>query len=1012
MMKQLYSKIPALVLTLIVGLMATSTAFGTATIVIENGDGPGVGFNDPTPVPAVGGNNGTTLGQQRLNAFQFAANIWGSTLVSGPTITIHATWENLTCTANTGTLGSAGATSIRGNFPGAVFTNTWYSVALANALSNSDLNGSTAEINARFNSNLGNTGCLEGLSWYYGFDTNPGTNGIDLVTVLIHEFAHGFGFQTFTDRATGAQPSGFPSIYDKFLFDSTTGKTWPQMSDAERVASALNTNNLVWNGPQVVSDVPSVLVMGVPILTVNSPAAITGDYQVNTAAFGSALTSSGVTAEVVQALDPSNASGTLTTDGCSALTNAAAVSGKIALIDRGTCTFVVKVKNAQNAGAVGVIIANNVVDGIPPGMGGTDPTITIPVLSITQTKGNKIKAQLASGVNATLRFDFAARAGADSSGRARMYAPDPLEGGSSVSHFDWVAFPNQLMEPVFSADLSHSVAPPQDLTFSLLKDIGWLGAGGPPPSPTPTPSPPANNNFANAQTISGCTGGVIGTNVGANKEPGEPSHEPDGDPGGGSVWYQWTAPATGVVTITTLGSNYDTELAVYTGNAVGSLTTIVKNDDQAFPDIVTSSVNFPATAGTVYKIAVDGYGNDRGNIVLNWSQNGCTDVWQSTTLTNSQVEIKTWTTGGRTSAYLKLLFPNAGYRVTNWGSAVRTGNDFTADASIEKFSGGSVQAVTTTAQIYDLGPLADGNYTFTFKNSGTLVKSQSFTVSSTVPPPNPIDDAGEFVKQQYRDFLNREADPAGLAFWTNNITKCSDPAQRPPGQTEAQCTLRQRETTSGAFFLSPEFQYTGYYVYRMYVGALGRQPKLSEFTPDAQFVGNGIIVNGALSAAKINQNKADFAQQFVNCTDPAKYRCAEFKVMYDKLTDQQYVDALFVKTGVNASASDRSALVAELAANPTTGRGSVLQKIVDGINVISEGNQQFNTTYGQAFYNSEFNRAFVQLEYFGYMKRDPDDAGYAFWLGKLNLFGGNFVNAEMVLAFISSPEYRARFGQP
>jgi hypothetical protein len=86
--------------------------------------------------------------------------------------------------------------------------------------------------------------------------------------------------------------------------------------------------------------------------------------------------------------------------------------------------------------------------------------------------------------------------------------------------------------------------------------------------------------------------------------------------------------------------------------------------------------------------------------------------------------------------------------------------------------------------------------------------------------------------------------------------------------------------------------------------------------------------------------------------------------------------------------------------------------VVDGVVVLGEGNQQFTTTYGQAFYDQQFTRAFVQLEYFGYMKRDPDDAGYAFWLGKLNQFGGNFVNAEMVLAFISSPEYRARFAQP
>jgi uncharacterized protein DUF4214 len=125
------------------------------------------------------------------------------------------------------------------------------------------------------------------------------------------------------------------------------------------------------------------------------------------------------------------------------------------------------------------------------------------------------------------------------------------------------------------------------------------------------------------------------------------------------------------------------------------------------------------------------------------------------------------------------------------------------------------------------------------------------------------------------------------------------------------------------------------------------------------------------------------------------------------------VDKLFQTTGINASAADRAALVNELMQmNPTTGRASVLQKVVDGINVISEGNQQFTTTYGEAFYNAESNRAFVLLQYFGYMKRDPDEAGYAFWLGKLNQFNGNFVSAEMVLAFISSPEYRARFGQP
>jgi hypothetical protein len=386
-------------------------------------------------------------------------------------------------------------------------------------------------------------------------------------------------------------------------------------------------------------------------------------------------------------------------------------------------------------------------------------------------------------------------------------------------------------------------------------------------------------------------------------------------------------------------------------------------------------------------------------------------VWEPTVLAASQAELSSWTSQGTSYAYLKLSFPKDGFRVVDWGTVVRVGNDFSANASVEKWTGISVLAVTTTAQIYDLGILTPGNYNFAFKNSGTVVKTLAFSIGGS-PQPNPIDDARFFVKQQYLDFLNRQADQAGEDFWTDNITKCADPARRPPGQTVAQCTLRQRETTSGAFFLSPEFQYTGYFIYRIYQGGLSRRPKLSEFTPDALFIGNGIIVNGQLSGAKINQNKADFAAQFVNCVDPAKYRCSEFKAIYDGLTNQQYVDKLFLNTGVNASAADRMALVNELGANPTTGRATVLQKVVDGINVISEGNQQFTTTYGQTFYNSELNRAFVQFEYFGYLRRDPDDAGYAFWLAKLNQFNGDFVAAEMVLAFISSPEYRARFGQP
>ncbi|MFY9620119.1 MAG: PA domain-containing protein [Pyrinomonadaceae bacterium] len=475
-MQSLVKKLPAFGLALILTLVAAAEASAQANIVILNGDAAGVGFNDPTAVAPVGGNSGTTLGQQRMIAAQAAANIWGASLVSGPTITIRGVWSTtLACTSTSGTLASAGNNSnIFRNFSGAE-PGFWYGNALANALSNLDRNGPTThEINANFNLNLGTPGCFDNAFWYYGLDNNHGPNGIDLVNVMLHEFGHGLGFQTFTNKATGEQVGDdtngrFPSIYDRYLFDNTAGKSWPQMTNAERAASAINTGNLVWVGPQVLADVPNV-VSGTPRLRVNSPAGIAGNYPVGTASFGPGLSPAGTTADVAP---------TIPADGCSAITNS--VSGKIALIDRGNCNFTVKTKNAQNAGASAVVIVDNVSAPTPPGMGGTDNTILIPAVSITQANGNTIKAQLTAGVNATLLADASTLAGTDANRRPLMYAPNPLEGGSSVSHWDLSLLPNQVMEPNVAGDLLHVVVPPRDLTYSLFRDLGWnTGAPAPP----------------------------------------------------------------------------------------------------------------------------------------------------------------------------------------------------------------------------------------------------------------------------------------------------------------------------------------------------------------------------------------------------------------------------------------------------------------------------------------------------------------------------------------------------
>lgn len=453
-------------------------AQSAVSIVINNLDGPGVGFNDPTPAVPVGGNTGTTVGQQRQIAFAYAANIWGATLTSSVPIVINASFQPLTCTATGAVLGSAGATQVHANFPGAPRADTWYSFALANKIAGVNLDATSAQINARFNVNLGTAGCLPGSPWYYGLDGNEGA-GIDFVAVLMHEMGHGLGFQTFTSGSTGSVFAGLPSVWDHYLLDTVTGKTWVESTAAERVASAISINNLVWSGPLVTAAVPSVLRVGLPGVAISGPASgpLNGaSLLAGEASFGAPLTVPGVIADVMPVV-------TLTGGGpgCGPLASndARAVSGRIALIDRGVCGFTVKVKNAQNAGAIGVLIADNVAGSPPPGLGGSDPTITIPAVRITLADGNAIKTQLAtrsrtsSGVVARIGLFGTQIAGGDASGRIKMYAPNPFQGGSSVSHYDTTATRNQLMEPAINSDLTQSVSPPIDLTLPLFQDIGW-----------------------------------------------------------------------------------------------------------------------------------------------------------------------------------------------------------------------------------------------------------------------------------------------------------------------------------------------------------------------------------------------------------------------------------------------------------------------------------------------------------------------------------------------------------
>jgi hypothetical protein len=250
----------------------------------------------------------------------------------------------------------------------------------------------------------------------------------------------------------------------------------------------------------------------------------------------------------------------------------------------------------------------------------------------------------------------------------------------------------------------------------------------------------------------------------------------------------------------------------------------------------------------------------------------------------------------------------------------------------------------------------------------------------------PIDGAQFFVRQHYHDFLNREPDASGLAFWTNEITSCG---------SDAQCIEIKRINVSAAFFLSIEFQNTGYLAYRFYNAALNRPnglPRYLELMRDSQAVGRGIVVGATGWEAQLEANKVTYANEFVSRP--------EFTTLYPtSLTPTQFVDALYAHAGITPSATERQAAIDEIN-NPSGARGRVLRRVAD------------NSTLN----SRETNRAFVLMEYFGYLRRNPDDPpdnnlnGYNFWLDKLNQFNGNFVDAEMVKAFITSPEYRQRFG--
>jgi len=457
----------------VLGALAFAGGAGATTITVINNNSAGVGFNDTsTPAAGIGCQPGDTLGACRLRVFQTAADQWERLLNSTVEIQVRAAMDAQNCSGTSAVLGSAGALSSHANFLNAPRANIAYPQALANSYAGTDLNIISPDIQATFNLALDTGTCLNGTAgWWYNTDPSVAipNDRTPLLPVVFHEIGHGLGFSSGVNTANGAYITGItPSIWASYLYDVETGKYWKDMTNAERVASSINDPDLVWTGPR--TSKLSRKFLGPPAkVTINSPAGIAGNYDAQTAEFGASVASNPVTGGVVLVDDGVTGAGTIN-DGCETpYVNAAAVAGKIALIDRGVCVFALKVKNAQLNGAIGVIVANNVAAGFPS-MAGADATIMIPSLGVTQATGTTIKGSLPSpGVNATLGQLASGPLSGTNSGCVRMFAPNPLQSGSSVSHFHSDAFPNLLMEPALNRSIFNKV----DLTLPLFADIDW-----------------------------------------------------------------------------------------------------------------------------------------------------------------------------------------------------------------------------------------------------------------------------------------------------------------------------------------------------------------------------------------------------------------------------------------------------------------------------------------------------------------------------------------------------------
>lgn len=449
---------------------------GAAVLQAIYDDPAGFGFNDSTPAAPAPGNPAATLGGQRRAVLEAALDIWAARIDSEVAIRVEASFEDLGC-GDDGFLGQGSPTALIRNFPNTPRMHTNYPAALAVALAGSRLGALEAELRVQFNFRVETEECFSGVEGYwYGLDqeTAPELGTVSFLALALHELAHGLGFSSLTNQQTrqflGDPPR--PDILSEFLFSLSLERNWREMSANERVMTSTSEPDLVWIGEQTNLRAAERLLPPATV-RVNPPVDGQDIFPALVQGFPPYPPLSGLTAPLVIADDGSGV-----TTACQPLANADEAADSIVLATRGGCLFVTKWQHAHDAGAAGLLLADNVAENHESAITRdhfifVDVNLPLPYWTVTRDTGQKLMAAV-PGTVITFGYDLAQAARGVNEDFVTIQA-SPDTPGSNVTHFSEALFPTSLMDLSIS---NQSFTGDLDIVPDLFADIGWPDGSG------------------------------------------------------------------------------------------------------------------------------------------------------------------------------------------------------------------------------------------------------------------------------------------------------------------------------------------------------------------------------------------------------------------------------------------------------------------------------------------------------------------------------------------------------